>query len=104
MGRQSRPPMTATDEPILFEERQRFRDVTWARFCVLALLLAPLLVISGSVDVHASDPVGRVIAVGVITAPLLAAGLMLTMELTTRVTPAHLEIRYFPLVRKRIPL
>src|SRR5689334_12135355 len=94
--------MTA-QQPVLFEEHQRFRQ-PWIWILVLGVGTVPLLILMRVLTRGPHAPGEVATWLGSCAVVALVAALLYVMELTVRVTPAVLEIRYFPFVRRRIPL
>src|SRR5262249_9430322 len=100
--------MPAQAQEILFEEDQSFRQTwVWALLGVtLLLLVVPLgFVLGGAPTKDGSDTLSGVIGlVGGIAVVIGVAVLMYYMKLTVRLDAEALHVRFFPLVKRDIPL
>jgi hypothetical protein len=100
--------MRAQAEDVLFEEEQAFRQTwVWALLgATLLLLVVPLGFISCGAPVKAgsntfSGVVGLALGIAVVIG---VAVLMYSMRLTVRLDAEGLHVRFFPLVKRDIPL
>ncbi len=100
--------MPAQAQEVLFEEEQSFRQRwVWALLgATLVLLVVPLgFVLSGAPVKPGSDTFSGVVGLAVGIAVVIGvAVLMYTMKLTVRLDDAGLHVRFFPLVKRDIPL
>jgi hypothetical protein len=100
--------MPAQVQEVLFEEEQSFRQTwVWALLGVtLLLLVVPLGFVLGGAPVKpGSDPFAGVIGLaGGIAVVIGVTWLMYAMKLTVRLDAEGLHVRFFPLVKRDIPL
>ena len=98
--------MPAQAEQVLFEEEQSFRQPwLWA---LMGATLVLLVVVFGFVLFQPPEQPGflqGVITLGIVTVVEIAAAVLLyVLKLTVRVDAGGLHARFFPLVKKDIPL
>jgi hypothetical protein len=98
--------MPAPAQEILFEEEQSFRQ-TWVWPLMLGVLVL-LVIVLGFVLFQAPHQPGvspGVITLGIVLVlEIAAAWLVYAMKLTVRLDGEALHVRFFPLVKKDIPL
>ena len=98
--------MPAPAQETLFEEEQSFRQ-TWVWPLMLGVLVL-LVVVLGLVLFQAShqpDLLPGVLTLGIVLAvEIAAAWLVYAMKLTVRLDDQGLHVRFFPLVKRDIPL
>ena len=98
--------MQATSQ-VLFEEDQQFRQ-TWLWALLLAVLVMLLVILGMAIVQTPDDQEGRPqaivgIAVGIVVEFAVVA-LMYMLKLSVRLDAEGLHIRFFPLVKRHIPL